>query len=1031
MTDFAIPSLGKRVMAHVIDSLAEAHPEKKVCSMPGSSNSPETYVDLSVQQLAHAVNFMAWWIEKEFGKSDSYNETLAYLGSNDVRYLVIVIACNKTGYKPLLSSTRNSQAAHVRLFEMTNCSKLAFSSEKRQKAGEICSAAPHVSSLEVPSLADMMSQDTSLYPFVGTYEDVKDKVAFIAHSSGTTGFPKPIQLTFGYFGALDHGAHVPIPAGRVAGVPNRLHPDDLILSTTPFFHLMGFALLIMAVFHGIPCVIMPDKPLSADLVTRVLDITQPTAALFPPSILEDLAASPESMHALSKLNRVYFGGGPLSPEIGRKLSECTQLVSFLGTTEGGFVLSLLPENGDWSYFEWSPTFGIKMEHVESGLHEMVLCRHENPELQPIFHTFPDLECYHTKDLYLEHPTTPNLWRFHGRLDDVIVLNNGEKFNPVTMEKIIEGHSMVARAVVVGLGRFQTALLIEPSWSQLDSLDKQTNVIEIIWPIVQEANRISPAHGHVLKNKITLASRDKPFATTPKGSTQRRIVTDDYRDEIEHMYSLPDAEELSITLPPSPDFPSIVEFVRSLLLHVSDINSCANDADLYNVGLDSLRTIQLASTLRATGFKDITPQMIYMHPSIDKIAILLNEMLSGTKKKTTSRREMIDGLVAKYTNDLPDQGHVHTMCKTDTLTVALTGSTGSLGSYLLDSLRSDKTVSKVYCLTRDGQVERQQKAFKERGLDATIPDKVEFIQTSLGEPQLGIDAVKYKEMLQTVDTFIHNAWRMDFNISVESFEEVHIRAVRNLIDFSLQSAHRTHIHFLSSIGAIGGWMLSNGSAIPELPFEDCDVALRQGYGEAKHICERICLAASRTAGVPTSIHRLGQIAGPSTETGYWNPQEWIPAIIATSKSLGKVPSTLGAFPVDWVPVDLLSKIVVEIVHARRKIPLETTLSVFHLVNPIVTTWKSLLKPIHDMYALEEVGIEQWIEELRRIKIPTREDLASKPALKLLGFYQSLVEGEGALSVPLEMEHTKAASPTMKSLPPITPDMMAKWLNQWAF
>lgn len=664
---------------------------------------------------------------------------------------------------------------------------------------------------------------------------------------------------------------------------------------------MGFALLIMAVFHGIPCVILPDKPLSTDLVSSVLSTTQPTAALFPPSILEDLAVNPDSMHALSKLKRVYFGGGPLSPEVGRKVSECTQLVSFLGMTEGGFVLSFLPENGDWSYFEWSPTFGIKMEHVENGLHEMVLCRHERPDLQPIFHTFPDLECYHTKDLYSPHPVVPNLWKFHGRLDDVIVLNNGEKFNPVTMEKIIEGHPLVARAVVVGLGRFQTALLIEPSWSQIDALDSQKNLLDIFWPKVQEANRISPAHGHVMRNKVALASRDKPFATTPKGSTQRRLVTDSYKDEIEHLYALPDVEEIPFTLPASPDFPSIVEFVRNLVFHVSGVGPCADDADLYDVGLDSLRTIHLASVLRATRFHDITPQMIYMHPSIEKIATLLDGILNGVQKEAMSRREKIDGLVTKYTADLPQQEYAHTLCGTGMLTVALTGSTGSLGCYLLDALRSDKTVGKVYCLVRDGKEEKQRKAFKERGLDPTIPDKVEFVQTCLGEHHLGIDDAKYQEMLRSVDTVVHNAWRMDFNISVDSFEGVHIRAVRSLIDFSLQGAHRAHIHFLSSIGAIGGWALCNGPVIPELPFEDCDVTLRQGYGEAKHVCERICLAASQTAGVPISIHRLGQIAGPCTESGFWNVQEWLPAIVATSKSLGKIPSTLGAFPVDWIPV----------------------------------------------------------------------------------------------------------------------------------
>lgn len=96
---FGDPSSGKRVMALVIDDLAHVDPNRKVCSMPESPGNPQVYVELSVKQLAHAINYMSWWILKEFGKGDSVNETLAYFGSNDVHYLVMVVACNKTGYK--------------------------------------------------------------------------------------------------------------------------------------------------------------------------------------------------------------------------------------------------------------------------------------------------------------------------------------------------------------------------------------------------------------------------------------------------------------------------------------------------------------------------------------------------------------------------------------------------------------------------------------------------------------------------------------------------------------------------------------------------------------------------------------------------------------------------------------------------------------------------------------------------------------------------------------------------------------------
>jgi hypothetical protein len=70
---------------------------------------------------------------------------------------------------------------------MTNCSKLAYSSEKKQKAEEICLAGSHIQSLEIPSLSQMLAQESRVYPFLGTFEEVKNSVAFIAHSSGTTG----------------------------------------------------------------------------------------------------------------------------------------------------------------------------------------------------------------------------------------------------------------------------------------------------------------------------------------------------------------------------------------------------------------------------------------------------------------------------------------------------------------------------------------------------------------------------------------------------------------------------------------------------------------------------------------------------------------------------------------------------------------------------------------------------------------------------------------------------------------------------
>lgn len=85
-----------------------------------------------------------------------------------------------------------------------------------------------------------------------------------------------------------------------------------------------------------------------------------------------------------------------------------------------------------------------------------------------------------------------------------------------------------------------------------------------------------------------------------------------------------------------------------------------------------------------------------------------------------------------------------------ITVILTGSTGSLGSYLLDSLVRQQHVRKIYCLNRaeDG-LAKQKIASGDRGLDTTAwgEDRVEFLHVDLSEPIFGLNRKEYGQLLQ--------------------------------------------------------------------------------------------------------------------------------------------------------------------------------------------------------------------------------------------------------------------------------------------
>jgi acyl-CoA synthetase (AMP-forming)/AMP-acid ligase II len=75
---------------------------------------------------------------------------------------------------------------------------------------------------------------------------------------------------------------------------------------------------------------------------------------------------------------------------------------------------------------------------------------------------PDVRGYSTKDLWVKHPTKEGLWRIVGRLDDVIILANGEKTVPGPQEAIISSSPLVQGAVMFGREHNQVGVLIEPS-----------------------------------------------------------------------------------------------------------------------------------------------------------------------------------------------------------------------------------------------------------------------------------------------------------------------------------------------------------------------------------------------------------------------------------------------------------------------------------------------------------------------------------------------------------------------------------------
>lgn len=94
------PSYGRRLLPSLIDQVATQDPDRECFQAPRSSAPSDGWKVITWKDMAKAVNRAAHRIVELCGTPEPGSfPTIAYIGPNDVRYIVTMIACVKAGYK--------------------------------------------------------------------------------------------------------------------------------------------------------------------------------------------------------------------------------------------------------------------------------------------------------------------------------------------------------------------------------------------------------------------------------------------------------------------------------------------------------------------------------------------------------------------------------------------------------------------------------------------------------------------------------------------------------------------------------------------------------------------------------------------------------------------------------------------------------------------------------------------------------------------------------------------------------------------
>ncbi|KAJ7689673.1 acetyl-CoA synthetase-like protein [Mycena rosella] len=916
---------------------------------------------------------------------------------------------------------------------------------------------------EIPSLAQIypnLGAETPAYTFrpypPQTSRPSLDDICIYVHSSGSTGLPKAIPQTHR---ALQQWSNLPAVA------ETRLYTEQPIANLAlPGFHLFGIVCQLLQPLSGTCVAVYPPTATSPSALPitpspeNILENAQKTkcrSLSAVPSLLVVWFNSPAALAYLKTLHTIVWSGGPLPQRIGDALTDAgVHLLSGYGATEVGAISTVFQYEGDekeWAWWRVSDLVKVRwVPHGSGTFHCHILTWEKHV---PMVENLDDVRGYATSDICVNHPTKKHLWKVIGRLDDTIIHTSGENTVPAPLEDIIMSSPFVAGAVMFGSERPQTGILIETRPDLQIDVQNATQLADLrnkLWPIIEEANEIAPTFSRIFKEMILFTSREKPLPRAGKGTVMRKAAIQQYAPEIDAIYTAVEEKTTvidSIEPPTVWEVAPIQEWLLKLAADLCNSTTVSPTENLRLQGFDSLTaTIFRLHIMRALRFRNdaaltraanaLPQNLVYSFPTISQLSTYLTGLVGGTLMEEETAGAQMERLIAKYS---PSTGRAQATAVTaGPAVVLLTGSTGNLGSRLLASLLKDDRARKIYALNRSSagrtMSDRHFDIFNEMGLDKLLlaSPKLVFIEGQVDQTNLGLKPDLYEEIRRSVTLIIHNAWTVDFNHPLASFEP-HILGTRHLIDLALSSAHSPRFLFTSSVSSAQLWDYTRGPC-PEDVLSETSLAMT-GYGQSKYVIEQI-LAHS---GLNATCLRVGQVCG-ALPKGAWPTRDWLPIIVKTCITLGCLPLANGI--VSWIDFETVARAIIDVAFTPLQNS-ERLPSVLNLVHPRPVSWNFAMKSIRDALLKESNGsndlrlveFSNWYKELQAGEAGGAYAKESLPALKLLELVRYLANSSRGPSDSefggsnFSVAKMRAVSPAVDDVGSITEEQVKAWVNYW--
>ena len=188
---------------------------------------------------------------------------------------------------------------------------------------------------------------------------------------------------------------------------------------------------------------------------------------------------------------------------------------------------------------------------------------------------------------------------------------------------------------------------------------------------------------------------------------------------------------------------------------SDIQENAY-SDIYSLSATILRR-RITGALQSTESEKakaavtfINQNTVYTYPTVDRLTNYLVGLVADPNwtEDVNSHVDQIENMITQYSNPWPTvDGNAE-----PGMVVLLTGSTGNIGSHILEALLRESRILRIYAFNRPSSrrvslLDRHRERFEDKGFDKSllVSQKLVFLEGDASQDGLGVSSLVFNEV----------------------------------------------------------------------------------------------------------------------------------------------------------------------------------------------------------------------------------------------------------------------------------------------